>query len=96
MAAQENVLSVGFQPLVEMLGMVASKKKMVGPVGDAWVDAVRSKFADIGVLSLRDFVRDVLVINRRLRTAGHSALHQTTLNILLGETCEMLFAPHGG
>jgi hypothetical protein len=93
MAAQENVLPVGFQPIVGMLEMVAFKKRMIGPVGDAWVEAARSKFADVGVLSLHDFVRHVLMINRKLRNAGHTVLHQTTLNMMLREVCKMLFGP---
>ena len=79
MAAQENGLPVGFQPMVGMLEMVAFKKKMIGPVGDAWVEAVRSKFADVGVLNLSDFMCGVLDINRDLHRAGHSMLHETTI-----------------
>ena len=93
MAAQENGLPVGFQPMVGMLEMVAFKKKMIGPAGDACVEAVRSKFANVGVLNLSDFVRSVLDINRELHHAGHSMLHKTTLNMMLKEICEMLFGP---
>jgi hypothetical protein len=91
MAARENALPIGLQPLIGMLEMVAFKKNMVGPVLEAWVEAVRSKFADVGVLGLRDFVQDVLGINRRLHDAGHSMLHHTTLNMMLREVCDMLF-----
>jgi hypothetical protein len=69
--------------VVVMLEKVAFKKKIVGPAGDAWVEAVRSKFADVGVLSLRGFVQNVLKINRELHDAGHSMLHHTTLKIML-------------
>ena len=57
------------------------------------MEAVLSKFADIGVSSIRDFVRDVLTINRKLHHAGHTTLHQTTLNMMLKEICEMMFGP---
>jgi hypothetical protein len=93
MAVQENGLPMGFQPMVGMLEMVAFKKKMVGPVGDSWVEAVRSKFADIGVLNLRDFVSGVLSVNRDLHRAGHVMLHDTTIKMMLKEICEMLFGP---
>ena len=79
--------------MVGMLEMVAFKKEMIGPTGGAWVEVIRSKLADVGVLSLRDFVCDVLRINRKLRNAGHSVLHQTTLNMMLREVFEMLFGP---
>ncbi len=91
MVAQGNVMPVGFQPMVGMLEMVAFKKKMAGPVLDAWVESVRSKFADVGVLSLRDFVQSMLKINRMLRNADHSVMHQTTLNMMLREVCDMVF-----
>jgi hypothetical protein len=93
MVAPGNVVPVGFHPMVGMLDMVAFKKNMIGTVADAWVEAVRSKFADVGVLSLRDFVRYVLMINRMLRNADHSVMHQTTLNMMLREVCDMLFGP---
>jgi hypothetical protein len=93
MVEQGNGLLVGFQPMVGMLEMVAFKKNMVGPPGDAWVEAMRLKLADIGVVSLRDFVRKVLKVNRKLRDSGHSMLHQTTLNMMLREVCDMLFGP---
>jgi hypothetical protein len=90
---QVNVLPEDFQPMVGMLEMVAFKKKMLGAEGDAWVEAVRSKFENIGVVTLRDFVRDVLVINRRLHNAGNSMLHQTTVSMMLREVCDMIFGP---
>jgi hypothetical protein len=93
MVVHVDVLLVGFQLMVGMLEMVAFKKKMVDAAGDAWVEAVRSKFADIGVVTLRDFVRDILVINRRLHNAGHIMLHQTTLNLMLKEVSDMVFGP---
>jgi hypothetical protein len=93
MAVQDNGLPMGFQPMVGMLEMVAFKKNMVGPAGDAWVEAVRSKLADIGVVNLRDFVSGVLSINRDLYRAGHVVLHDTTIKMMLKEICEMLFGP---
>jgi hypothetical protein len=93
MVAQGNVIPEGFHPMVGMLEMVAFKKNMIGTVADAWVEAMRSKFADVGVLSLHDFVRYVLRINRMLRNADHSVMHQTTLNMILREVCDMLFGP---
>jgi hypothetical protein len=93
MTAQGNGLPVDFQPMVGMLEMVAFKKEIHGHTGEAWVEAMRSKLADIGVVTLRDLVREVLEINRKLRDAGHSVLHRTTLNMMLREVCEMLFGP---
>ena len=90
MAAEIDVLPVNFQPMVGMLEMVAFKKKILGAEGEQWVEAVRSKLEDIGVVTLRDVVRCALMINRRLRNAGHSVLHQTTLNLMLNEVCDMV------
>ena len=93
MAVQANGLPADFQPMVGMLEMVAFKKKMIGPDGDAWVEAVQTKLADIGVVSLRDFVRQVLDVNRKLHNAGHRKIHRTTLNMMLKEVCEMVILP---
>ena len=88
-----HVLPADFQPVVGMLEMVAFKKKMLGAEGDAWVEAVRAKLADIGVVELRDFVRHVLVINRRLHDKGHIMLPETTLSMMLREVSDMMFGP---
>ena len=90
MAAQDPVLPEGFQPLVGMLEMVAFKNKMLGAEGDAWVQAVRSNLEDVGVVTLQDFVRHVLNLNRKLRNAGHGELNRTTLNLMLSEVCDMV------
>ena len=90
MAEQDLVLPEGFQPMIGMLEMVAFKKTMLGAEGDAWVQAVRSNLEDVGVVTLQDFVRHVLHLNKRLRNAGHGELHQATLNLMLSEVCDMV------
>ena len=82
-----------FRPLVVMLEMVAAKKGKVGGAADSWVEEVQVKLEDVGVLELRDVVRYVLVLNRRLANNGHRQLHQTTLNLMLREVCDMLVWP---
>jgi hypothetical protein len=91
MDVPRNGIPVRFNPMVGMLEMVAFKKGMIGAVADSWVEAVRLKLADVGVLTLRDFVRYVLRINRMLRSEDHRIMHQATLNMMLAEVCEMLF-----
>ena len=81
----------GFHPLEGMLEMVAFKKGMVGEASISWVGTVLEKLEDVGVTGLRDFVRHVLVLNTRLANNGHRQLHQTTLNMMLREVCEMMF-----
>ena len=90
MAAEIDGLPVDFQPMVGMLEMVAFKKKILGAEGEQWVEAVHSMLEDIGVVTLRDVVRCALMINRRLRNAGHSVLHETTLNLMLNAVCDMV------
>jgi hypothetical protein len=76
-----------------MLEEVAHRKNMTGAVAEAWVEAVRDKFAEVGVVTLRDFIVNVLVINKRLHAAEYSVLHRTTLNMMLSEVAEMMYGP---
>ena len=69
---------------------------MVGAVAESWVEAVRSKFADVGVNSLREFVRDIRKINRRLAAIGDTQLHATTLDMMLEEAVEAVEWPEEG
>jgi hypothetical protein len=85
-----------YMPVIVMLDRVAVKKNILGPPGEAWAEAVRSKFQDIGVMTLRGFVRNAPRINRMLYDAGHSQLHHTTLNMMLKETCDIWFGDDGG
>ena len=61
--------------------------------GEVWVSAVLAKFSDVGVFSLRDFLRSVVVINRKLVLVGHRRLHVATLEVMLAELDEMVFGP---
>ena len=45
-----------------MLRAVATKKGKVGEVVETWVEEVRAKFKDVGVDTIRDFVRYALVL----------------------------------
>jgi hypothetical protein len=87
------VLPAGPLPLVMMLEMVAFKRRMVGVEAEVWVESVRAKLAQVRINSLRDFLRYMLVINRRLHNAGHKQLHQSTLSMMSREVVEMLWGP---
>jgi hypothetical protein len=87
MAAAKNVLLVG------MLEMVAARKGLNGVEGDEWVEAVRAKFEDVGVHTLRDFLGTSLTLNRTLVGSGHRQMHHTALNMMLMEICDMVFGP---
>ena len=87
------VLPAGPLPLVMMLEMVAFKHQMVGIEAEVWVELVRAKLAQVRINSLRDFLRYMLVINRRLHNAGHKQLHPLTLSMMSREVVEMLCGP---
>jgi hypothetical protein len=87
MDAAENFLLVG------MLEMVAVRKGLIGTEGEEWVEAVRAKFEDVGVHTLRDFVGTALTINGTLVRSGHRPMNHTTLNMMLLEGCDMGFGP---
>jgi hypothetical protein len=76
-----------------MLRAVAERKGLLDNAAEGWVDAVFDKFGDIGVDTLRDFVTDVVVLNKRLLTLGHTRMHKTTLSMMLEETASVLQWP---
>jgi hypothetical protein len=84
---------VGVRPLEVVLDVVAQKRGMKRSDNNAWVEAVRAKLADVGVVTLRQFVMNVLVLNQKLRARHHRELHETTLNQVLAEVCEMVMGP---
>ena len=86
-------LIVSVRPLVVLLDVVAQKRRMSRDANNAWVGAVAAKLEDIGVSTLRDFVRYSVVVNKRLKARGHREWHETTLMILLEEVCLMVMGP---
>jgi hypothetical protein len=79
--------------MIVMLRAVAERKGLLDNAAESWVDAVFDKFGDIGVETLRDFVTDMVVLNQRLLTLGHTKLHKTTLTMMLEETASVLQWP---
>ena len=80
-------------PFVTMLNTVAMRKRMSGEVADGWVEAVRSKLEDIGVESIEDFVRGIVLLNRDLMRSGNRQLHATTVDMMLEVSMAMVEWP---
>lgn len=78
-----------FTPLIGMLELVAMKKKMERDECARWVEEVRFNFADVGVVTINDFLCAVLTINSKLQTAGHPALELTTLSMMMKEISDL-------
>ena len=83
-------------PLAVMLQTVARRKRMIGATAEAWVGAILAKFDDIGVESVQDFVRGILLINHDLERSGSRRLHATTLDMMLEEALKMVQWPAEG
>jgi hypothetical protein len=79
--------------MIVMLRTVAGRKGLLDNAAESWVDAVFDKLGDVGVETLRDFVTDVIILNKRLLTLGHQKMHKTTLNMMLEETASVLQWP---
>jgi hypothetical protein len=45
----------------------------------------------MGMVTVRDFVSLVLLVNLRLARAGHQQLHEPMLQAMLEEACDMMF-----
>jgi sulfur transfer complex TusBCD TusB component (DsrH family) len=86
-------LVVVVRPLLIMLDGVAMKSRDSQAEKDAWVKAMDAKLQDVGVLSLREFVMKVVVINKKLIARGHQALHETELMMMMAEVCDMVMGP---
>ena len=97
-AERENGIPVAevMGPLVVMLNNVARRKRMIGREAETWVEAVRAKFEDIGVESIQDFVRGILLLNRDLMRSGSRQLHATTIDMMLEESMAMVEWPAEG
>ena len=57
----------------------------------AWVDAVVHKLNFVEIFYIRDFVKNVMSVNRRLVNAGFRELHFLTLKMMLRVACEFIY-----
>ena len=92
---RENGIPVAamVDPLSVMVQTVARRKRMIGATAEAWVEAILYKFDDIGVESVQDFVRGILLINHDLARSGSRQLPATTLDMMLEEAVGMVQWP---
>ena len=81
------------EQLKVMLRTVAEGQDASDAEREAWVLAVEQKLVAVYVVSLRDFVRNVLVINAKFRMGRHREMHSRTLESMFDEACDMLFGP---
>ena len=56
-----------------------------------WILAVHPKLNAVGVHSLRDFARSVMVLNKKLKDGGHAPIDEETLEQMFDVACDMLF-----
>ena len=78
-----------------MLEVVADTRDESRGAQAAWVTAVESKMSLVGVVSLKDYVRSVMVVNDKLVRAKQKPMHVTTLQQMFNESRDMLFGPVG-
>jgi hypothetical protein len=78
-----------------MLEVVAATRDESSGAQATWVVAVESKMNLVGVVSLKDYVRSVMVMNEKLVRAERKQMHVTTLQQMFKESCDMLFGPVG-
>ena len=90
---ERELREVDNRPWTMLLRMVAWKCGMSGEICEAWIVRTRTELEDVGVHNARDFVRSVLVVNRRLVEIGHQKVSQAMMNMLLAEVCEMMVWP---
>jgi hypothetical protein len=79
--------------LREMLDNVAMARGFTGMTGEDWADAIQTKFEDVGITSLRDFMVLAALVNRMLQSSGHRMLHHTTLVRMMRTSVDMVLGP---
>jgi hypothetical protein len=67
----------------------------VGIDHTVWVNTVEEKLRDVEVFSIRDFVTAAVTVNRRLQSRGFTQLHFTTIKLMLGHACDVLYEEEG-
>ena len=87
-AVQVRPAGLDFRPWTRLLQSVAWRFGMSGEVCDTWVEKTRTELEDVGVHSMRDFVRSVLVVNKNLADLGHEKMSHAVLNMMLVEVVE--------
>jgi hypothetical protein len=83
-------VELDMRPLAVVLDVVTKKRKMSKAAGEAWIQTVMEKLEDIGVTTVRDFLLNVVIINKRLRDRSHRELHVTTLKLIMAELVELV------
>jgi hypothetical protein len=61
-----------------------------------WVGGAEAKLRLVGVGSVVDFMRSVLLLNRKLVAAGESPFCGDVLQAMMTESCDMVFGPDEG
>ena len=78
-----------------MLETVAATRDESSGAQATWVTAVESKMNLVGMVSLKDYVRSVMVVQEKLARGQRKQMHVTTLQQMFDESCDMLFGPVG-
>jgi hypothetical protein len=76
--------------------IVADKRGLEASAREGWIAGVTDNLQDVGVGSVIDLIKNVLVLNTRLVDGGHRRLHDITLQALMEEACEIMFGPGSG
>ena len=59
------------RPLTVVLGEVTQKREMTTAASEAWIQTVRDKLEDIGVTTVRHFLVNAVMINKKLKDRSH-------------------------
>jgi uncharacterized protein with GYD domain len=76
-----------------VLELVGHGRGYRGIEGVTWVDVVLSKFNEVGVKTVKDFVNSVMTMNNLLQLNGHQQMHTETLTAMLRECADMMLGP---
>jgi hypothetical protein len=87
----------GPTPLNDEMGVflrrVALAKKISPSNVGKWVTSVRFKLYGIGVHTVRDVVSEIIMLNRKLSTAGKPMMHYQTLDLMARHGVDIMLDP---
>ena len=81
-----------FDGLMSMLETVAMGMEITPAERGLWIVGIRPKLNEVGVYSLKDFVRSVLIVNHKLAARRYPQIQATTLEHMFNVACDLVFA----
>ena len=78
-----------------LLQTVIAKRNDDAGAQESWVALWEQRLNAVGVMSVKDYVRSVMVLNKKSVDAGYREMDEFIKETVFNEACDMLFGPVG-